>query len=253
MAGRWAESGGRRARWSRRHSKSMPPSTLVVVLPHIRDLDSLCDDLSLFTESPFQQFPAWETDAGERVLNDEIYGQRIRVLKSFSSGKHLPRIVVTAIQSLMQPVPSADTLAAATRQIAVGDTLDTAELTALVGRRRMRRVHPPSKWQVSFRCEAASWTCFLPMRNTRFAWNCLVTKSSRLRTFDVATQRSLGITRIGSDHRAATRELQSYSLYGLSARRELVPVGRAERVARRRPLLSSEARTPRADFFSTSR
>jgi transcription-repair coupling factor (superfamily II helicase) len=51
------------------------PQTLVVVLPHIRDLDSLCDDLSLFTNVRVQQFPAWETDAGERVLNDEIYGQ----------------------------------------------------------------------------------------------------------------------------------------------------------------------------------
>lgn len=104
------------------------PQTLVVVLPHIRDLDSLSDDLTLFTDATVAQFPAWETDAGERVLNDEIYGQRLRLLKSLSSQRK-PRIIVTAIQSLMQPVPSEETLAQATRQIKVGDTLDTAELT----------------------------------------------------------------------------------------------------------------------------
>ncbi|NOZ39478.1 MAG: transcription-repair coupling factor, partial [Planctomycetes bacterium] len=120
------------------------PGPLVVVLPHARDIDSFCDDLALFTETPTAQFPAWESDAGERVFHDEIYGQRLRVLKRCQepftvqepppasvAAKKVPDtfLIVTAIQSLMQPVPSADDLTAATRTIAVGDTLDTDAFT----------------------------------------------------------------------------------------------------------------------------
>ena len=109
------------------------PETLVVVLPHMRDIDSFVEDVALFSDAQVDQLPAWETDSGERLLNDEIYGQRVRVLKKLShtgSGRgNLPRILVTAIQSLMQPVPSRESLVAATRTIRVGEVLDATEFT----------------------------------------------------------------------------------------------------------------------------
>ena len=169
------------------------PQTLVVVLPHIRDLDSLCDDLSLFTDARVEQFPAWETDAGERVLNDEIYGHRLRVLKSLTSRdstNRTARIIVTAIQSLMQPVPSEATLLAATRRIAVGDTLDTVELT---------------RWLASEGCVSTSAVemagefslrggildLFPPDAEHPIRVELFGDEVESLRSFDVATQRSL--------------------------------------------------------------
>jgi transcription-repair coupling factor (superfamily II helicase) len=162
---------------------------LVVVLPHIRDLDSLGDDLRLFTATRAQQFPAWETDAGERVLNDEIYGQRLRVLKALQS-QSKPRIIVTAIQSLMQPVPSAESLAAATKHIKVGDTLDTAELTrwlAAEGCVSTSAVELAGE----FSLRGGILDLFPPDAEHPIRVELFGDEVESLRTFDVATQRSI--------------------------------------------------------------
>src|SRR5262249_35037143 len=95
------------------------------------------------------EFPAWESEPGERVVYDEIYGQRVKVLKALrtiaDSGLRIadshsnseirnpqseiaPAIIVTSIQSLLQPVPGREALAAATREIRVGGRVDEKEL-----------------------------------------------------------------------------------------------------------------------------
>jgi transcription-repair coupling factor (superfamily II helicase) len=187
LGGVWGSSCALVAAGLERHS----PQPLVVVLPHIRDLDSLCDDLKLFTETRTQQFPAWETDAGERVLNDEIYGQRLRVLKSLKSpGERTPRIIVTAIQSLMQPVPSAETLAAATRQIKVGDTLDTAELTrwlAAEGCVSTSAVELAGE----FSLRGGILDLYPPDAENPIRVELFGDEVESLRTFDITTQRSI--------------------------------------------------------------
>ena len=57
------------------------PGPLVVVAPHPGEIDAIARDLALFSDADVAEFPAWETEAGERVVYDEIYGQRLRVLK----------------------------------------------------------------------------------------------------------------------------------------------------------------------------
>lgn len=163
----------------------------MVVLPHIRDLDSFNEDLSLFTEFGTQRFPARETTAGERVLNDEIYGQRLRVLKSISSPRERQsRIIVTAIQSLMQPVPSQQTLAAATRQINVGDILDVAELTHwLAAEGCVSTSAVELVGEFSFR--GGILDVFPPDAETPIRIELFGDEVESLRTFDVATQRSI--------------------------------------------------------------
>jgi len=102
--------------------------SLVIVLPHANDIDDFYSDLALFSQLEVDQLPAWETDAGERVLHDEIYGQRQRLLKSLLA-EQAPAVIVTTIQSLMQPVPSQENLRAATRTLSVGETLDQEEIS----------------------------------------------------------------------------------------------------------------------------
>src|SRR5687768_10071875 len=53
------------------------------VLPHANEVDALCDDLKLFTQADGESLPSWESDAGERLVYDETFGQRQRLLKRF--------------------------------------------------------------------------------------------------------------------------------------------------------------------------
>jgi transcription-repair coupling factor (superfamily II helicase) len=186
LGGVWGSSCALVAASLEKHS----PQPLVIVLPHIRDLDSLRDDLALFTSARVDQFPAWETDIGEQVLNDEIYGQRLRVLKSLASESKQPRIIVTAIQSLMQPVPSAETLSAATRRIKVGDVLDVAELTrwlAAEGCTSTSAVEMAGE----FSLRGGILDLFTPDAENPIRVELFGDEVESLRTFDVATQRSL--------------------------------------------------------------
>ena len=58
------------------------PGPLVVVAPHQAEIEAIARDLALFSDASVAEFPAWEAEPGERVVHDEIYGQRLRVLKS---------------------------------------------------------------------------------------------------------------------------------------------------------------------------
>ena len=171
---------------------------LVVVLPHARDIDSFCDDLALFTAAEASQFPAWESDAGERVLHDEIYGQRLRALKGLTKGGHstfskikqnVP-LLITSIQSLMQPVPSADDLTAATRTIAVGDALDTEAFTrwlAEQGCASTTAIELPGE----FSLRGGIFDIFSPEAENPVRIELFGDEVESIRSFDVATQRSI--------------------------------------------------------------
>ena len=55
------------------------PATLVVVCPQVEQVDELIDDLALFTRLKPERFPAWESP--ERPIHDEVFGQRVHLLK----------------------------------------------------------------------------------------------------------------------------------------------------------------------------
>jgi len=104
---------------------------LVVVCPHQDDIDTFCDDFSLFSPVSATRFPAWESDPGERILHDEIHADRLRTLKQLIRGSGegkpavgpdggLPRLIATSIQSLLQPTPGRERLAASSRRLGVG-------------------------------------------------------------------------------------------------------------------------------------
>jgi transcription-repair coupling factor (superfamily II helicase) len=99
------------------------PETLVVVVAHEDHIDPVIDDLFLFYRETPERFPACETVLGDRVFHDEIFGDRVRLLKQLSKD-HRPKLIVTGIQGLMQPVPSTEALAAGTRSIHQGQELD---------------------------------------------------------------------------------------------------------------------------------
>jgi transcription-repair coupling factor (superfamily II helicase) len=96
--------------------------SLVVVCPHQGDIDEFADDLALFTSTPAEKFPAWESLPTERLIRDDVFGDRLRLLKLL--GDTTPRLIVTSIQSLVQPVPAADLLRQQTRRLRTGDVIE---------------------------------------------------------------------------------------------------------------------------------
>ena len=59
------------------------PATLTVVCPSVDQVDELIDDLGSSRGCP-ERFPAWESP--ERAVRDEVFGQRVRLLKLLEGG-----------------------------------------------------------------------------------------------------------------------------------------------------------------------
>ena len=169
------------------------PAPLVVVLPHSRDLDAFVDDLALFSAARVHQFPAWEAGAGERVLHDEIYCQRLRLLKKLEQESHTQTpdfVVVTAIQSLLQPVPGHVDLQAATRTLAVGDALEPREFSQWLveqGCASTTAIELPGE----FSLRGGIIDVFPPDAEYPLRVELFGDEIESIRSFDVATQRSI--------------------------------------------------------------
>jgi transcription-repair coupling factor (superfamily II helicase) len=165
------------------------PGPLVVVWPHMDDLDDFCDDLALFTAVQPERFPPWERESPEVIAYDETYGERLRLLKLLC-GPRPPQLVVTSIQSLLQPVPSREKLARHTRRLRRGDTLDVSELLAWLvqhGFHGTSAVELPGEFSPRggiLDVFAPDW--YDPVRIEFFG-----DEVESIRRFEVATQRSL--------------------------------------------------------------
>ena len=171
------------------------PGPLVIVAPHPNEIDAIARDISLFSDATVSEFPAWEEEPGERVLHDEIYGARLRVLKSLAEEREkslAPRssFLVTSIQSLLQPVPSRDVMAAATREICVGGRLDEQEFTRWLterGGHATTAVELPGE----FSLRGGILDIFAPDAEDPVRIELFGDEVESIRRFDVATQRSL--------------------------------------------------------------
>ncbi len=100
------------------------PRTLLVVLAHPRDLDGWSADLAAFAGRQPVLFPA-----ADGSTDDEATGQRLRLLRQLDS-ETPPRVVLTTIQALIQPVPDRERLIANRRALRAGDTCDPEELAS---------------------------------------------------------------------------------------------------------------------------
>ncbi|WP_246196472.1 transcription-repair coupling factor [Aquisphaera giovannonii] len=114
------------------------PTTLVVVLAHNGDVDDFRDDMAVFAGVTPEVFPAWEKLPREQDATDEVSGRRLRVLNRLS-GTMPPRLVITTIQALLQPVPGPEILGSMSRRVAVGETIPVEELAGWLLDRGMQR------------------------------------------------------------------------------------------------------------------
>ena len=123
--GAWGSSAGLSAAALALHA----PSTLLVVIAHPHDVDPWAGDLFSFSGLRPAIFPACNDQPTAGQAMDEFAGQRLRLLKQFDSGEP-PRLVLTTIQALLQPVPARAEFAARRRVLRRGETVDVEEVSA---------------------------------------------------------------------------------------------------------------------------
>jgi transcription-repair coupling factor (superfamily II helicase) len=126
------------------------PSTLVVLLAHVGDVDDFRDDVAAFAGITPEVFPAWEKLPRELNASDEVFGRRLRVLRNLRRPDP-PRLVVAPFQAMLQPVPKAEAMARMSRMVTVGDTVPVEELTGWLLARGMTRsevVEVPGEFSV---------------------------------------------------------------------------------------------------------
>ena len=189
------------------------PGPLVVVLPRQDDIDDFCDDLSLFSPARREQFPAWESDPGEQLVHDDIYGDRLRTLKLLlalspdgrgqpgglpppvrpqtpSNTAPEPLVIATSVQSLLQPVPARETVAGHSRRIRRGDSLNLEHLREWLVRYRFHAttaVELPGEFAV----RGGILDIFAPDWEAPVRIELFDDQVESIRRFDISSQRSL--------------------------------------------------------------
>jgi transcription-repair coupling factor (superfamily II helicase) len=103
------------------------PKTLVVVLAHAGDLEPWANDLASFFGRRPTLFPAHETWPPGTTTFDEAPGKRLRLIQGMPLRR--PKLILTNIAALMQPVPTPDDLAARGRTIRVGESVNLDEFS----------------------------------------------------------------------------------------------------------------------------
>jgi transcription-repair coupling factor (superfamily II helicase) len=164
--------------------------TLVVVTAHQDDVQCTAEDLRLFTAARVEQFPAWESEPSEQSVHDELFGDRLRVLKQILAGD-APKILVASIHSLMQPVPSRDEIRANSRSLAVGSRIEPEDFCRWLAEQHFHHttaVELPGE----FSRRGGIVDVFAPdwQQPVRIEW--FGDEIDSIRLFEVADQRSLG-------------------------------------------------------------
>ncbi len=165
------------------------PSTVLVVSPRQHDIDDLCDDLAIFLPQPPERFPAWETAPGEQLVSNEIYRDRIRTLKQLLAPAP-PRLIVTSIQSLLQPVPSRQRVADDSLCLVNGQTMDVDQLARWLVERGLARA-TAGELPGEFSARGGIVDIFAPDWELPVRVELFGDQVESMRQFDPATQRSV--------------------------------------------------------------
>jgi len=107
---------------------------LLVVFPDDKSAVDFAGDVGLFTTAEVMSFPAWEAEPSRRLVYDDTYCDRLRLLKRLAqvkrSGKDQqpnvtpPAFIAASMKSLLQPIPPLAEVAENTHHLAVGQQVD---------------------------------------------------------------------------------------------------------------------------------
>jgi transcription-repair coupling factor (superfamily II helicase) len=125
------------------------PGSLLAVVPGVADLGSFVEDVVSFTGIRPALFEAWETwpPLVHKGKLDPATTSRLRLLQTLPVDP--PKLIVSTMAALIQPVPARDALASRGRKVAVGDVIDPAALTVWLienGYKRLEAVEYPGEF-----------------------------------------------------------------------------------------------------------
>ncbi len=163
------------------------PASLVVVCPQVEQVDELIEDLALFTRLKPERFPALETFDGAEY--DDVFGQRLHLLKMLQVDVP-PKLVATSIQSLLQPVPSRETLERQTRLLRVGETATVEELARWLAESRFFNT-PAVTLPGEFSIRGGILDIFAPDWDDPVRIEFFGDEIESIRRFEISSQRSL--------------------------------------------------------------
>jgi transcription-repair coupling factor (superfamily II helicase) len=110
-------------RWLRNSKK------ILIIVGDDKEQDNLLDDLPTFLHGSAVRFPACLVGANPLTTVDLEYGERLRLVKSIAAGDTDP-IVVATVPSLLQSVPSRESIEGHSKRISIGDQIDVDEFQA---------------------------------------------------------------------------------------------------------------------------
>jgi transcription-repair coupling factor (superfamily II helicase) len=181
--------------------------TLLVVLPHAADAQAWVEDVAAFTGARPAVFGAWETwppSGGDEVSTfpgkrnvltsshkgkiDSATTSRLRLLQGMTADP--PRVIVTTIAALLQPVPERADFAARGRKLATAEVVDPSELAEWLvanGYKRVEAVEYPGE----FGRRGGILDVFPPDATDPVRLEFFGDELESIRTFATASQRSL--------------------------------------------------------------
>ena len=165
------------------------PGTVLVVLAHPGDVEAWVGDLVSFSGKPPIVLPAFESWPANTSNFDETPRRRLRLVQKLASDP--PKLVLTTMSALMQPVPGKGELESRGRRIRIGESIDLDELgTWLVGNgyKRIDSCELPGEFaRRGGIIDLFSLDAEGPVRLEFFG-----DEVESIRSFDVGSQRSLG-------------------------------------------------------------
>lgn len=164
--------------------------TLVVVIAHPGEIDAWDADLFHFFGHRPVLFPAWDVWPPKNSIVDEIASMRLRVLKQLDQDE-TPKILLTTIQALSQPVPSLEQLRQNRKRLKVGSAIAIEEIVEWLlehGFQQMEAVEIPGE----FSRRGGLLDVFSPDAEMPFRIELFGDEIDSIRQFSPETQRSLG-------------------------------------------------------------
>jgi transcription-repair coupling factor (superfamily II helicase) len=171
------------------------PSSVLIVIAHPGDLDPWAADIASLAGNRPVEFPAIEGLPDESKRFDAAIGERLRVVQRLAADP--PPLILTTIQAILQPVPDRAALAARTRTLRIGDTLDLDEFSTWLvehGYRRLDAIEAPGE----FARRGGILDVFSPDADAPYRLELFGDEVESLRQFSPETQRSLGDLQMAS-------------------------------------------------------
>jgi len=163
--------------------------TVLIVLPSADSAAGFCEDFRLFSPHSVTHFPRLDRVQPYLSPDDEIVGERLRILRTLACG-HGPRMIVSSIEALIQAVPSVSHVRNNVVNLKVGETLAVSGLLQVLnewGFRNTTAVALPGEYSL----RGGILDIFSPEWSSPLRIELFGDQIESLRRVDLETQRSV--------------------------------------------------------------